>query len=871
MPGFELEGVLGEGAFGEVYLARESAGLQRRVALKVFRSGVAAFERELEMTRRIEALRAEQRAPHLVQSLGTGEAQGRGWIAFEFLEGGSLQDLIAAEGPLAPGWATRFCCEVARALERLHAAGIFHRDVKPANLLLASDGKVRLGDFGLSRDLSGKLSTAGSPAFAAPEMIAGKVQDGERADVYSLGATLFFLLTGETCHPGHPDVFALESCNVPGGLQLVLVAAMARAPEKRTASAAALRAALEELELPLEEARHVAAAQSPWRQTGGGAPQPLRPQPLREAPQAAPPGARSSWWNSARARRRGALGFGALGLLILVSGGAAWLAEARSAEVEFRLEDPLAGARLRLGEEDLGSLSEPRTLRLAPGRYALAVERDGLTSQTEVLVEPGQEPQVVSVRTHHPLRVEGAEGVSATLRDSRGGPVRARAGWVLEGHPLPFETRLPQGRYRLRLDGPDHHPRELDLALREGGERVRADLRPVRRFGVRVPGVRGFWAQPVALDLDQDGVQDLVFNAYGARDGLLVALSGRDGQVLWRLDEQTNRWARPAIAPGGEIAIGVLAPSEDPSFGIAQALLLDPKSGEPRRRANLGLSSRPPFTGVPFELAGERGLLFVTDCQLAPPWGGARLSALRADGEVLWQRIGPSGDGVAPIRHGLLARTVDADGDGRDESVLWELEGEVFACAPGAAGPLAWRAERGPSSQRNLRWDPDFTELVALNPCPKGGPPAVVALNAQGEVQWRHQLEGELLVESSWHQLDGAGPRELVASTLLSGRSRLWSFDLSGQELARRDLPGGRVQIAGRFRHSSEAYLAVEAHQPARALLLDPQTLATVWSRDLRVADATLSVVDFEGEGRDALVVSHRDGRVEVVDPDLPQ
>ena len=831
----------------------------------MFRAGADAFERELDMTRRIEALRAEQRAPHLVQSLGTGEAEGRGWIAFEYLDGGSLEDLISAKGPLAPGWAARYTCDAGRALVRLHAAGIFHRDVKPANLLLASDAKVRLGDFGLSRDLAGKLSAAGSPAFAAPEMIAGNVSDGQRADVYSLGATLFFLLTAETCHPGHPDVFALEACGVPGPLQLVLVAAMARTPEKRTATVEEVLVGLEELELPLEEERHVAAPEGPWRQTGPG----VAPAPAR-APSGTPQEVGSSWWSSARARRRGALGFVALGVVTLGTGAAAWLAGDRSAAIEFRLEAPLPGVEVRLGERDLGPLAQPLTLRLAPGKHVLQTRREGVISQSQVVVEAGQ-PQTVSVRVHHPLRVEGGEGVVATVRDARGELVRARAGWVLKGHPLPFEARLPLGRYQVALDGPDHHPRSWELDLSEGGQRVEADLRPVRRFGVRVAGVDGFWSRPLIADLNGDGVRDLILNGFDARDGVLIALSGRDGEALWRLPEQTNRWASAALAPGGEVAIGVLAPHEDPTFGVAQALLLDPKTGEPRRRVNLGLSSRPPMTPTPFELAGERGLFLVTDRQLAPPWAGARLSAVRADGEVLWQRRGPAGDGQAADRHGLFARGIDRDADGADESVLWELEGRLLAFAPGAEGEVHWRSEVAPSSLRSLRWSPDYEVGPAFAAWPEGGPVGLVALDVQGQVLWRRRLRGQFVARVDWHQLDGRGPRELVVSALQGAWTELSVFDAQGEPLAARRLPSERAYQVGVLRGEAGRYLVVEAHVPARIWVLDTASLETVWSRDLRVADATLAIADLDGDGLDALVVSYRDGRVEVLDPDLPK
>lgn len=244
--GFRCERLLGQGASGKVYLARETDGLQRTVALKLFAADHRdAYERELEMVRRIEEVRREGRVDGLVQSLGAGEDDGRGWIALEYLEGGALSDRVEADGPVSPAEATRFAAAAARALGALHTRGLFHRDVKPANLLLGSDGRVRLGDFGLSRELDGTLSAAGSPAFAAPEVIAGKPTDGVRVDVYSLGATLAYLLCGETMLPGRPDLFALERAGVPRPLQQVVACAMALEPEERYPTAEEMVAALE--------------------------------------------------------------------------------------------------------------------------------------------------------------------------------------------------------------------------------------------------------------------------------------------------------------------------------------------------------------------------------------------------------------------------------------------------------------------------------------------------------------------------------------------------------------------------------------------------------------------------------------------------
>jgi len=248
IPGFSVERLLGRGAYGRVYLARETTGLNRLVALKVFsEEAKPAFEKELAVLKRVEELRRQGRHPGIVQAFGSGEHGGRGWIALEYLEAGSLSDRVERGGPLRWSEALEHVIGATEAVLVLHEAGLFHRDIKPSNLLLGSDGRVRLGDFGLARDLDASLSAGGSPAFSPPEVIAGQVAPAQRArvDLYGLGATLSFLITGEAARPGRPDAFLLERHGAPRPLVELILEVMAYEPEERPADARALLQALQ--------------------------------------------------------------------------------------------------------------------------------------------------------------------------------------------------------------------------------------------------------------------------------------------------------------------------------------------------------------------------------------------------------------------------------------------------------------------------------------------------------------------------------------------------------------------------------------------------------------------------------------------------
>jgi tetratricopeptide (TPR) repeat protein len=199
-----LEQELGRGGMGVVYRARH-ASLDRTVALKVLADHVAGDPNTLVRFRR-EALHLSRlRHPGIVDVLGVGEANGRHWLAMAFVDGETLQQRLAALQEFGGhrGDSRRVLvavvAQIAEALAHAHAAGIVHRDVKPANVFLRRDGQALLGDFGLSRSehstsLTREGVVAGTPDYMAPEQIRGEPLDG-RTDVFALGATLYECLT----------------------------------------------------------------------------------------------------------------------------------------------------------------------------------------------------------------------------------------------------------------------------------------------------------------------------------------------------------------------------------------------------------------------------------------------------------------------------------------------------------------------------------------------------------------------------------------------------------------------------------------------------------------------------------------------------
>ncbi len=219
---FEIEAKLGAGGMGSVHRARRDDG--SLVALKLIATPLdpAASER---FAREARAL-AEVNHPGVVRFLDAGESDGISWIATELVPGRSLDELVAAEGPLPEARLLDVADAVARALGALHARGIVHRDVKPQNIMMRSDGGVTLVDLGLVKFLAAQTAftetgaLVGTPHYMAPEQLLGRPVDA-RTDLYSLGAALYHAAIGRRPFDGESTTaVAFQQVNVaPPGVR----------------------------------------------------------------------------------------------------------------------------------------------------------------------------------------------------------------------------------------------------------------------------------------------------------------------------------------------------------------------------------------------------------------------------------------------------------------------------------------------------------------------------------------------------------------------------------------------------------------------------------------------------------------------------
>jgi hypothetical protein len=262
---YQLLTKLGRGGMGEVYLARDTE-LDRDVALKLLPpesvhdpDAVGRFQREARALAKLSH-------PGIVQAFDSGSDGGRHFLVMEYVEGQSLAALLRDGGRIPPGRAADFVHQAALALAHAHEKGLVHRDLKPSNLLVTPRGQVKLLDLGLARFLQDQIADPnrtregvgmGTPDYAAPEQFRDAHSADPRADIYSLGCTLYHLLAGRvpfptsslsekyTAHATKEPAPLEELCpDAPAGLVLAVQKMMAKRPADRFQSAAEVAEAL---------------------------------------------------------------------------------------------------------------------------------------------------------------------------------------------------------------------------------------------------------------------------------------------------------------------------------------------------------------------------------------------------------------------------------------------------------------------------------------------------------------------------------------------------------------------------------------------------------------------------------------------------
>jgi eukaryotic-like serine/threonine-protein kinase len=281
---YELEARIAIGGMGEVFRARQIS-LDRIVAVKMVRGGQLARATDVRRFQAEAVAVARLRHPHIVTLFEAGEQLGQPYFAMEYVDGADLGALFR-KGPLSYRRIAEVMSQVADAVHHAHSQGVLHRDLKPSNILMTRSGEPRVSDFGLATAIGGDSkqtasgALVGSPAYMSPEQASGRHRDvGPWSDIYSLGATLYELLTGRPPFQGPTPVETLRLVHegalvrprkirpeVPPDLETISLKCLERDPARRYRTA---REVADELDRFLRgesvHARPVGLPERAWR------------------------------------------------------------------------------------------------------------------------------------------------------------------------------------------------------------------------------------------------------------------------------------------------------------------------------------------------------------------------------------------------------------------------------------------------------------------------------------------------------------------------------------------------------------------------------------------------------------------------------
>ena len=254
IPGYQILEKLGKGSMGIVYKARQTS-VDRIVAVKILLDALAQNKEFIKRFDREAKIAAKLSHNNIVNAIDAGEVNGHNYFVMEYVEGSTIKDALDLNKGFDEKGALRIVMAVAEALKHAHQRGLIHRDIKPENVILTKEGNVKLADLGLARltaDEKWAMSEAGraigTPYYISPEQVRGQVDVDIRADIYSLGATLYHMVTGRVPYDGETPTEVMRkhvdknviltppdhlNTNLSSGLGMVVETMMAKNRENR--------------------------------------------------------------------------------------------------------------------------------------------------------------------------------------------------------------------------------------------------------------------------------------------------------------------------------------------------------------------------------------------------------------------------------------------------------------------------------------------------------------------------------------------------------------------------------------------------------------------------------------------------------------
>lgn len=507
---YEILGEIARGGVGVIYRARQK-GLERVVALKVLQGGSWASPDQIKRFLQEAQAAAKLQHPNIVPIHDFGQRDGLYFFTMDFIEGQSLADRLT-RGPLPTREALTIARQVADALRAAHQQGVIHRDIKPANILLDHEGRVKITDFGLAKELNREEmhltvtgQVMGTPRYMSPEQASGQTAVADqRSDIFSLGVTLYEMLTGQP---------AFDADNVMDILRLVCEVEP-DPPHKlnrkvhRDASAICLKA------IEKEPHRRYQTAEEMLRDIDRF----LAGEPIEAKVVGAVGRALRTLRRSLRIIL---LNLVFIGLLLYL-----WhyYLQSRPSTFELHVDPPEADVALDNVVWSPDQLGQPQTIPAGQHRLLVAHEPTHEPQQIEFTTEPAESRQLrITLQRRHGTLLVTTDPPDAAITIV--GPDHTRI--PLRG-PL-IEQTLPTGLYGLLVHRENYLARDLIVTI----ESQRTNTYHVSLTGIRlwtVPASAPVQSVPVVVDLDRDDIPEILI---GDDAGNLRCLGSRAGVTRW--------------------------------------------------------------------------------------------------------------------------------------------------------------------------------------------------------------------------------------------------------------------------------------------------------------------------------------------------